>query len=177
MNVKSLICIAVLALSGCTQSVESTKPPPAAVKTPEAPTLPVEPLPAAAPDSEAPVTVLGEFSNRKGDGEHAWGYSVDLWKHEGRIIGMICGTQYLMLNGSPPTGLLENVQYDPKTGRMSFSAKLSAVGSPWGRLIRCQARAMFVSVGKAIWLDRRAHPQVKGPAARGRRGRALLRPL
>jgi hypothetical protein len=130
MIVKALICIAVLALSGCTQNVGSTRPPEASVnvKTPGASPLPVEPLSAAAPNSEAPVTVVGEFSNRKGDGEHAWGYSVELWKHDGRIIGMISGTDYLMLNGSPPTGLLEDVQYDPKTGRMSFSAKLSLHG-------------------------------------------------
>ena len=125
MNVKALICIAVLAFSGCTQNVGSTKPPEIAnAKTPGPSPLPVEPLPAA-PKSEAPVTVLGEFSNRKGDGEHSWGYTVALWKHEGRIIGMIFGTNGLMLSGDPPTGLLEDVQYDPKTGRMSFKAKLS----------------------------------------------------
>jgi hypothetical protein len=126
MNVKALIGIAVLALSGCTQNLDSPHPPVAAtVKTPEAPPLPVEPLPAPSPKNDAPVTVLGVYSNRAGDGEHAWGYTVELWKHEDKIVGMIFGTNDLMLDGNPPTGLLENVRYDPKTGRISFSAKLS----------------------------------------------------
>ena len=74
---------------------------------------------------EPRVIAIGDFSNRKSDGEHEWGYSVELWKQEDKICGLIAGSSHSRLYGDPPTGLLEDVQFDPKTGKMSFRAKLT----------------------------------------------------
>lgn len=127
MIVKGLVFAVVLFLFGCAHNVEITRPaeaqavPAASLPTPS----PEPPAPPVKPEMEAPVVVLGDFSNRKGDGEHEWGYSVELWKQGDQIHGTICGTNDLRLIGGPPTGLLEDAQYDPKTGRLSFRSKLS----------------------------------------------------
>jgi hypothetical protein len=69
------------------------------------------------------VDVIGLFLNVKSDGEHASGYDVKLWKHGENICGLINAHRGLM--GDPPTGILENVKFDKKTGKLSFTAKLS----------------------------------------------------
>lgn len=74
--------------------------------------------------TESPVKVVGDFSNVKGDGEHQWGYSVALWRQEDKILGLFSGSDDLRLIGDPPTGILENVRFDSKTGKLCFLAKL-----------------------------------------------------
>lgn len=63
------------------------------------------------------------FMNVKSDGEHASGYDVELWKQGEKIYGLINAHRGLM--GDPPAGILENVNFDKKTGEISFTAKLS----------------------------------------------------
>lgn len=77
------------------------------------------------PDSkkELPVKVLGTFMRIKSSGEHAYGYDVELWKQGDKIYGLISAHDGLI--GDPPTGLLENVRFDPKTKKFSFKAKLT----------------------------------------------------
>jgi hypothetical protein len=72
---------------------------------------------------ELPVKPIGTFMRVKSDGEHAYGYDIELWKQGDKICGLISAHQGLI--GDPPTGLLENVRFDPKTRRFSFTAKLS----------------------------------------------------
>jgi hypothetical protein len=69
------------------------------------------------------VEVIGLFINVKSDGEHASGYDVKLWKQGEKIYGLINAHRGLM--GDPATGILENVKFDKKTGKLSFTAKLS----------------------------------------------------
>lgn len=78
-------------------------------------------LPAA--KKELPVKVLGTFMRIKSNGEHADGYDVELWKQGTQIYGLISAHDGLI--GDPPTGLLENVRFDPKTKKFSFKAKLT----------------------------------------------------
>ena len=73
---------------------------------------------------ESPVKVIGYFTNIKNDGEHQQGYSVELWKQDDNIYGLISGSSYLRLMGDPPRGILENVQFDPKSNKISFRAKV-----------------------------------------------------
>jgi hypothetical protein len=73
--------------------------------------------------SELPVKALGNFMRVESDGEHASGYNVELWKQGDKIIGLINAHDGLI--GDPPAGLLENVRYDRRTGKFSFTAKLS----------------------------------------------------
>jgi hypothetical protein len=73
--------------------------------------------------NDSPVKQFGSFQKVKTDGEHASGYSVDLWKENGKLIGLIAVHRGLI--GDPPTGLIENVQFDPQTKKFSFTAKLT----------------------------------------------------
>lgn len=72
---------------------------------------------------ELPVKALGAFMNVKSDGEHAYGYDVELWKQGAQIFGLISAHDGLI--GDPPAGLLENVRFNPQTRKLSFTAKLS----------------------------------------------------
>lgn len=42
--------------------------------------------------TDSSVEVIGSFSNRDGNGTHEWGYEVDLWSHDGNLIGMFTGS-------------------------------------------------------------------------------------
>jgi hypothetical protein len=75
--------------------------------------------------ARTPMSVVGNFRNVKSDGEHEWGYSVALWRTGNEIVGFVSGADSLRLIGDSPTGLLENVTFDPATNRLSFTAKLS----------------------------------------------------
>jgi hypothetical protein len=77
--------------------------------------------------NNSPVKVIGTFSNRDGNGEHEWGYEVDLWAHNGDVIGMFTGSAGTRLVGDPPTGILKDVMYNFDTGSISFRATLPNV--------------------------------------------------
>jgi hypothetical protein len=74
--------------------------------------------------NDLPVEVFGTFSNRDSNGEHEWGYEVDLWSHDGILIGMFTGSAGTRLVGDPPTGILRDVMYNYETGIISFRATL-----------------------------------------------------
>ncbi len=76
------------------------------------------------PQRTREVRALGCFTNVKGDGEHATGYSAKLWVTAVGIIGMIDHPHGL--TGDPPMGVLTNVDYDVETGKLYFDAKLTA---------------------------------------------------
>ncbi len=78
-------------------------------------------------NGESAVRVLGAFSNRSGNGEHEWGYHVDIWKHNENLVGMLSGSDGTRLVGDPPTGVLKNIMYDSHTGKISFRATLPGV--------------------------------------------------
>lgn len=69
------------------------------------------------------LIVLGEFSNMKFTEEHAYGYTVQLWRQGDQIIGFLQSSEGLA--GDTPTGVLEQVQFDPRTQSLSFQAKLT----------------------------------------------------
>ena len=76
------------------------------------------------PKPEHRIASIGCFMNVKGDGEHEYGYSAQLWFQGDRIIGFIyyhCG-----LIGDSPMGILTDVRYDAPTGKISFKAKLTS---------------------------------------------------
>ena len=78
---------------------------------------------ALAQSPAAPVTAVGEFSNMKFTEEHAYGYTVQLWQQGDHIFGFFESSEGL--EGDTPTGVLDEVQYDPKSGSLSFKAKLT----------------------------------------------------
>ncbi len=74
--------------------------------------------------AQQPVTFYGSYSHvETGNGEHCNGYTVELWNYDGAFTGLI--HHHRGLCGDPPVGILENVRYDVKTGRLLFQAKLS----------------------------------------------------
>lgn len=66
---------------------------------------------------------LGAFSNLRVSGEHAEGVRLDLWRHAEGVIGVLSVAAGLA--GDTPVGAIEGVRFDPRTGRLSFYAKLS----------------------------------------------------
>lgn len=69
------------------------------------------------------VKRLGAFSNMRFTREHQYGYSVKLWQEGDRLFGFLLVSNGLI--GDTPTGLLEDVVFDAKTGKISFRARLS----------------------------------------------------
>ena len=77
--------------------------------------------------------VVGEFSNMRFTEEHAYGYTVELWRQGDRVIGLLEASEGLA--GDTPTGRLDEVQFELRSGALSFKAKLTmgVVRSAMGR--------------------------------------------
>jgi hypothetical protein len=74
----------------------------------------------AALDSAVPVHIFGAYSNLRYTEEHAYGYLLRVWKVEDRLVGLFSFTEGRQADFD--TGTLDNVTFDPKTGRMSFDS-------------------------------------------------------
>lgn len=73
--------------------------------------------------SEDPVLAIGTFTNIRGDQDHSYGYSAQLWRERNRIFGFFLSAQGL--TGDTPTGMIEDVEFDPRTGKLAFQARLT----------------------------------------------------
>jgi hypothetical protein len=71
----------------------------------------------------ATVTRLGAYSNMTYTEEHAYGYTVQLWRAGSCLIGLFYASAGL--TGNTPTGRLIVSRYDRGRGRLGFTAKLS----------------------------------------------------
>ncbi|HEV8591253.1 MAG TPA: hypothetical protein VGQ55_04050 [Pyrinomonadaceae bacterium] len=67
------------------------------------------------------VRAFGSYEHVISDGEHASGYSLDLWSYGGKLIGIIRVHRGLI--GDPPAGLLEDVVYSPSLHKLTFRSK------------------------------------------------------
>jgi hypothetical protein len=70
-----------------------------------------------------PIIFAGEFSNMRYTEEHAYGYSVQLWREGATVFGLFLASQGLA--GDTPTGLLDDLKYDARSGKLSFRTKLT----------------------------------------------------
>ena len=77
-----------------------------------------------AKQSNQAIKKLGVFTNMRFTAEHQYGYSVELWQEKDRLFGLFQASEGLI--GDTPIGLLEDVAFNPKTGRLTFRARLSA---------------------------------------------------
>lgn len=75
------------------------------------------------PRNDEPVKLFGSYENVKSDGEHSAGYTVDLWKHGGKSLGLIHVHRGLI--GDPAAGRLSDIRYDATTRVLSFKSKVS----------------------------------------------------
>src|SRR5260370_31606213 len=66
---------------------------------------------------------VGAFSNMRYTDDHAYGYSVMLWRAGDCFFGFFESSQGLA--GDTPMGELQDLKYDTRTGHLSFSAKLT----------------------------------------------------
>lgn len=69
---------------------------------------------------------IGEWSNvvvSKSEDPHADGFSLKLWRHQGKPIGFL--TEYVGPPFDPPFGPLQDVTLNENSGEFAFSAKLS----------------------------------------------------
>ena len=78
---------------------------------------------AALAQTPRPIAFLGEFSNMRFTEEHAYGYTVQLWRDGPAVVGLLLASEGLA--GDTPTGLLDEVKFDAKAGRLSFRTKLT----------------------------------------------------
>ena len=73
--------------------------------------------------SPKPIVTIGAFSNMRYTSEHAYGYKVELWREQNHIFGFFLASQGLQ--GDTPTGLLEEIKFNPRTGQLAFRARLT----------------------------------------------------
>lgn len=87
-------------------------------------------------------------------GEHCSGWTIELWKTGISFVGIL--DHHRGLCGDPPTGILEDVSYDPKSGSISFTSKISdawdADGKPTCDLLSFEGHLSDVKlVGLMKW--------------------------
>jgi hypothetical protein len=69
------------------------------------------------------LKVLGGFSNIKHVGDHVDGYALQLWQQGSQIFGLFVA--HSGQTGDSPTGLVEDIKFNPRTKQLSFKARLS----------------------------------------------------
>lgn len=79
--------------------------------------------PVFAESSQSQISIVGTYTNMRHTEEHSYGYTVELWKQGNRVFGFILASNGL--SGDTPTGLIEDVKYEPVSGKFSFKAKLT----------------------------------------------------
>ena len=71
----------------------------------------------------ASITEMGSFSNIRATEDHAYGFSLRLWRAGECLFGVLTSTQGLQAD--MPIGTLQDITFDATTGRLSFSARLT----------------------------------------------------
>lgn len=79
--------------------------------------------PASAGETTKPIKIVGAFTSMRLSDEHAYGYRVELWRQDDRIFGLFMASQGMA--GDTPAGLLEDVDYESRTGKLTFLARLT----------------------------------------------------
>lgn len=69
------------------------------------------------------AVLVGVYSNRVVTGEHATGYTLQLWEEAGRTFGFFLSSRGLAED--PPIGVLDDLKYNPQDRTLSFKSKLS----------------------------------------------------
>jgi hypothetical protein len=69
------------------------------------------------------IRPVGAFSNVRFTEEHAYGYTVELWRAGNCLFGLFESSQGL--SGDTPTGMLNQVRHDVATGNLVFAARLT----------------------------------------------------
>jgi len=90
------------------------------------------------------LTPVGRFADMRQTGEHCSGYSLELWKMEGKLYGLFHACAGLA--GDTPTGVIENVSFHEGTHALKFEAKLT-VGSDFHQGAQTPSKDLFTFEG------------------------------
>ncbi|MBK7705075.1 MAG: hypothetical protein IPJ30_04665 [Acidobacteria bacterium] len=74
--------------------------------------------------AEPPVTLVGVFSNVESNGEHQWGYTIEIWRQQDRYFGLVFGDDAPRAVGDGPRASIENAVFDPGSNRLHFTTRL-----------------------------------------------------
>jgi hypothetical protein len=130
MTARYLVCILFISLFCCSQGNVITKVT-EAQNNPVSKNLTPMVTPTVTPTPESSVKPVGHFADGGSNGEHQWGFYVELWRQGNKIYGWMTGSDSSRIVGDAPAGILEDVQFDAKTGKLSFKANLpSTFGGP-----------------------------------------------
>src|SRR6266851_8779978 len=69
------------------------------------------------------VEVVGAFSHIKHVGDHSYGYTLELWRQGNDLFGLF--VSHTGQTGDLPIGLLEDLKFSSRTGKLSFRARLT----------------------------------------------------
>jgi hypothetical protein len=97
------------------------------------------------------VKAFGFYSNEKSnDGNHSIGYTLQLWKYKGALIGQLSYNEAEI--GSNARGLITNVKYNPTSKLLSFDATLNQQKISFkGKILSAQVLGTFTwSSHKAV---------------------------
>lgn len=95
---------------------------------------------------DAPIHLVGEFTNMRHTEEHAYGYSVELWRSGKCLFGLFLASEGLA--GDTPTGLIENLKFDSRTGAIAFVARLTLGRLTARGLDNVESRDVYRFTGK-----------------------------
>jgi len=70
-----------------------------------------------------PISPIGAFSDMRTTEEHAYGYTVMMWRAGDCMIGFLSVAEGLA--GDSPIGMLEDLSVDARNGVLTFTAKLT----------------------------------------------------
>src|SRR3990172_1957216 len=73
--------------------------------------------------AEGKVEPVGTYTSMRYTEEHAYGYSVEIWREGDKLFGFLIASSGLA--GDSPTGLLEDVEYNAQTQELLFGARLT----------------------------------------------------
>jgi hypothetical protein len=95
----------------------------------------------------ARIHEIGTYSDMRFTEEHAYGNMVELWRAGDCVFGLFQASSGLA--GDTPTGNLTAVTYEPKTGHLEFTAKLTmGLSSAAGSTALVPSRDLFVFTGR-----------------------------
>jgi hypothetical protein len=87
-------------------------------------------------------------------GEHCLGYSLGLWKHRGRVLGLL--DLHSGLCGDPPCAAIEDAKFDENKGRIEFRSSIQGEKLEFAGTIGPKAVVDTMN-GERVRLARQAH--------------------
>lgn len=115
-------------------------------------------FPSSTPAQSSEFKVIGAFGNIWSNGEHETGFMLSLWRTRDGIVGYMFGSFGTRLVGDPPCGLIDNVVYDSKSGKLSFSSDFGKFRGHYrfsGTLTRTTVRGTLAELSGTTMIDKR----------------------